>query len=612
MEAFQLHHNNFEIIKAKLSHFTTNDYIDQLNTIENKTGLKNLSPIKIAILRNYTVEPLEPVFKLRLILEGFNPQFIYGGYNQFAQEVFDDASFLYKSRPDIILFLLRLEDLLPGFYEEYNIRTASEWLQIIKSTVEQLEAYALHIREKMEAHMVFQNVCLGGLPYWGVYDVQQIQNQIHLVHEFNQSLINHMSLIPNAFVWDYNHFLSRKGYETVYDPKMWYLSKNPFKYSAYPEIVDDLCRYLISAIGKVKKCIILDLDNTLWGGILGEEGFDRIALGNDYPGSCYRDFQRELLKLYHRGVLLAINSKNNEEEVFEVIDKHPNMVLKRKHFAAYRINWNDKATNLEEIAQELNIGIDSMIFIDDNSRECELIRQMHPECTVIELPKKVYNIPRTIQSLCNIENINITEEDKKKGEIYQSQVERKKIQKTISNLEDYLKSLEIEVSIKEADDYSVPRIAQLTQKTNQMNLTTRRYSESNIRYFMESPFSQVYYVSVKDRLGDQGIVGVIILKIEEDKCMIDTFLLSCRVLGLTIEQSMLAFIQNKAKESGCKQLIGEYIPTRKNKPAAGLYEKADFKKQNDSYFTIDLYSQNIQCSPFIKHANNIFLEVPQI
>jgi FkbH-like protein len=592
MEAFQLVHNNFEAIKAKLSQFKTNDYIDCLNNIENEVDIKDLLPLKIAILRSYTVEPLEPVLKLRLILEGCNPQFTYGGYNQFAQEVLDEKSFVYSFKPDLILFLLRFEDLLPEFCEEYNRKSFLEWQQIIKSTAEQIGAYVSHIRKKLDSQIFFQNMCFTHLPYWGVYDSQQTQNQVHLVHEFNQLLINHISLIPNSFVWDYNNFLLRKGYENIFDLKMWYLSKNPFKYSAYPEIIDDLCRYLISAIGKVKKCIVLDLDNTLWGGILGEDGFDRIALGNDYPGNCYQDFQKELLKLYHRGILLAINSKNNEEEVFEVIDKHLAMVLQRKHFAAYRINWNDKATNLDELAQELNIGIDSMIFIDDNPRECELIRQMHPECTVIELSKKVYTIPRTIHSLCNIENINITSEDKKKGEIYQSQIERKKIQKTISNLEDYLKNLEIEISIKKADNFSLPRIAQLTQKTNQMNLTTRRYSESDIRSFMESHYLQVYYVSVKDRLGDQGIVGVIILRIEKGQCMIDTFLLSCRVLGLKIEQSMVVFIQDKAKEMSCKQIIGEYIPTSKNKLAIGFYEKADFKKQSDSYFSLDLKSLN--------------------
>lgn len=591
----------FEEIKSKLSQLKTNDYLRYLNILEKKVNLRKLSSLKIAILRSYTAEPLVPLLKLRLILEGFNPKFLYGGYSQFAQDAFNDSSFLYSFNPDIILFLSRLEDLLPNFYTDFNLQSFSDWKQIIESSVKQFGSYAQHIRKRLDSQMIFQNMGFGSLPYWGVYDAQHNQNQVYLVHEFNQLLIKEMSAISNVFIWDFNHFLSIKGYDSIYDPKMWYLSKNPFKHSSYPEIVTDLCRYLISAIGKVKKCIVLDLDNTLWGGIVGEDGFDGIALGNNYPGNCYRKFQKELLKLYHRGILLAINSKNNEEDVFEVINKHPGMILKKKHFAAYRINWKDKATNLTELAQELNIGIDSMIFIDDNPRECELVRQKFPECAVIELPKTVYNFPKIVQALPMIENIRLTEEDKKKGEMYQAQIARRSLRKTVSNLEDYLKSLEIKVSLEAANNFSIQRIAQLTQKTNQMNLTTRRYSESDIRSSMEKNSSLVYYVSAKDRLCDNGIIGVIILKTKDEECLIDTFLLSCRVIGLTIEQSMLAFIQEKAQERGCKVLIGEYIPTKKNKLVADFYEKAKFKKINDSHFTLDLNNQDIQYSPFIKH-----------
>lgn len=590
----------FEEIKVKLSQLKTNDYLHYLNIVEKKANLRKLSSLKIAILRSYTVEPLEPLLKLRLILEGFNPKFLYGGYSQFAQEVFNNSSFLYSLKPDIILFLSSLEDLLPDFYSDFNLRSFSDWKQIIESSAKQFGNYAQHIRKRLDSQIIFQNMSLCSVPYWGVYDAQQNHNQVHLVHEFNQLLINEMNIVSDVFIWDFNHFLLRKGYDSVYDPKMWYLSKNPFKFSAYPEIVNDLCRYLISAIGKVKKCIVLDLDNTLWGGIVGEDGFDGIALGGDYPGNCYREFQKELLKIYHRGILLAINSKNNEDDAFEVIDKHPGMILRRKHFAAIRINWKDKATNLIELAQELNIGIDSMIFIDDNPRECELVRQKFPECTVRELPKTVYNYPKIIQLLNEIENIRLTEEDKKKGEMYQAQTKRRNLRKSVSNLEDYLKSLEIEVLVESANNFSISRIAQLTQKTNQMNLTTRRYTESDIRSFMKTNSSLVYYVSAKDKLGDNGIIGVIILKINGKECLIDTFLLSCRVIGLTIEQSMLAFIQEKARERGCDILRGEYIPNKKNKLVADFYEKAKFKKISNSHFMLDLINQNIQYLSFVK------------
>jgi len=363
----------------------------------------------------------------------------------------------------------------------------------------------------------------------------------------------------------------------------------------------DIIRYILSALGRGKKCIVLDLDNTLWGGIIGEDGMDGIALGQDYPGSCYVDFQRELLKLYNRGIILAINSKNNEADAFDVIDNHPYMVLRRQHFAAHAINWNDKASNLQALADELNIGVDSMIMIDDNPVECELIHQQCPQCLVIQLPVRPYLIPSVLDTYPEIENIRLTEEDKKKGVMYQQQLERKKLESTTSNLGDYLQALDINLEIKAADTFSIPRIAQLTQKTNQFNMTTRRYTEADIIQFGGSKNSHVYSISSTDRFGDNGIVGVVIFHLEDERCTIDTFLLSCRVIGRTIEQSIVAFVAEYAKENGAKTLIGEFFPTAKNKPAAGVYEKMSFVKIDENTFVTDLTKQAIEYSPFVVH-----------
>jgi len=591
-----------EEIKAKLPKLKTNDYLRYLNIVEKKVNLRKLSSLKIAILRSYTVEPLEPLLKLRLILEGFNPKFLYGGYSQFAQEAFDNSSFLYSYKPDIILFLARLEDLLPNFFSDFDSMSFFEWKQAIKSLVKQLGTYARNIRRKLKSQIIFQNMSFGSLPYWGVFDAQQIENQVSLVHNLNQLLIKEMNHIPDAFIWDFNHFLLRKGFDFVYDPKMWYLSKNPFRHSAYPEIIADLCKYIISAIGKVKKCIVLDLDNTLWGGIIGEDGMAGIALGQDYPGICYVDFQRKLLNLFHRGILLAINSKNNEEDAFEVIDNHPDMVLRRKHFASYQINWNDKATNLMAIAKVLNIGIDSFIFIDDNPVECEFIRQQFLECTVVRLPDKPYLIPIVASYLPGIENIRLTAEDQKKGEFYQAQLERKKFENLSGDIGEFLESLEMEMEIKPACDFTIPRISQLTQKTNQLNMTTRRYSEADIIEFASSSDCDVFSVSSRDRFGENGIVGVIILKFVRQTCYIDTFLLSCRVIGRTIEQSMVAFIVEFAKARGIYELIGEFIPTKKNKPAGDIYASQNFRKIDENRFVADLRDQKFEYSPYIKHS----------
>ncbi len=457
---------------------------------------------------------------------------------------------------------------------------------------------------QISAQVVVQNMSLSAIPYWGIYDSQKIDSQADLIQEFNYKLRDGLASNQTTFIWDFNNFLIRKGYETIFDPKLMHISSNPFKQSSYIQIADDLMRYIYSVLGEGKKCIVLDLDNTLWGGVIGEDGIDGIALGHDYPGNCFVEFQKELLKLYHRGIILAINSKNNESDAFDVIDNHPDMVLKRKHFAGYRINWLDKANNLKKLAEEINIGVDSMIFLDDNPVECELVRQQCPECTVIQIPKQHYLIPSIVQSLPGIENIRLTDEDKKKGEIYQAQIKRKVLEESSSDLGDFLHGLEMEVEIKESETFMVPRISQLTQKTNQLNMTTRRYTEKDIIEFEKSAKSYVFSVSSKDRFGDNGIVGTVILRFEGDNCIIDSFLLSCRVISRTIEQSMIAFVAEFAKEKGALKLIGEFFPTAKNKPASDIYAKMNFIKESENKFVADLKEQNFEYSPYIKLVIN--------
>jgi FkbH-like protein len=403
-----------------------------------------------------------------------------------------------------------------------------------------------------------------------------------------------------AFIWDYDRFVRAFGYDNLSDPKMWYFSSNPYRQSAYPPIVDDLMRYLRSALGRMKKCVVLDLDNTLWGGIAGEDGMEGVALGHTYPGNCFRDFQKELLKLYHRGILLAINSKNNEADALRIIEDHPDMILRRRHFAAIRINWADKGTNLRELARELNIGLDSFIFVDDNPAECELVRRECPECDVVVLPRKPYLLPRVPGELPGIENIRLTDEDRHKGEMYRAQSARQDAEARSANIDDFLASLEIEAGIEAAAPFSIPRIAQLTQKTNQMNMTTRRYTESQIQALVNEADSAVFSVSSKDRFGDNGIIGVIILKFAKGECRIDTLLLSCRVIGRGIEQLMVAYIAEFARKRGTRALVGEFLPTPKNQPAAGFYERVGFRSGADGVLTADLERTPFPFPPHIR------------
>lgn len=557
------------------------DYLRSLPTVES--ALADPKPLRVAILRSYTLEPIEPVLKLRLMLDGFAPDVWIGGYNQYHVEALDPGSRLHAFEPDLVLVMVRLEEVLPDFVDDFASRSLEAWADEVDRASDELVGIVRRVAQETGASVVVQNVSAASEPYFGVFDAQRRDGQRQLIHRFNRSLAG-ATESPGVFIWDFDAFVGAYGAEQLFDAKTWYVSRNPFKQSAYPRLVADLMRYVRSALGRLKKCVVLDLDNTLWGGVVGEDGFEGIALGDSYPGSCYKAFQKRLLRLYHRGILLAINSKNNEADALRVIDEHPDMLLRRKHFAAMRINWQDKASNMLELAAELNIGVDSFVFLDDNPAECAWVEEQVPGCDVVQIPAQPYLVPAIVDALPAIENIRLTDEDRKKGEMYQAQAARRAFEQGFaeSSLEDFLRKLEMQVSIDPADPFSIPRIAQLTQKTNQFNVTTRRYTEAQIQAFVSDPSKDVYSVAAKDRFGDHGIIGVLILEHAAGGTRIDTFLLSCRVIGRGIEGITLDFADERARERGSERLIGEFIPTAKNAPAATLYEGAAFTRIDDT------------------------------
>ena len=302
--------------------------------------------------------------------------------------------------------------------------------------------------------------------------------------------------------------------------------------------------------------LVTDLDNTLWGGVIGENGLEGIQVGMEYPGAAYRALQRVMLDLYRRGIILAICSKNNVADAMEALEQHPGMLLRPEHFAALRINWDDKAQNLREIAAELNVGRDSLAFLDDNPVERARISDELPEVTVIDLPSDPSWFAQALQAVPVFERLAVSSEDRERGRYYGEQRQRVESQRNATSLEDFLRSLQQEVEVAPVTAETLIRVAQLTQKTNQFNLTTRRYSEQKIAELAASSHWSVYSIRVKDRFGDNGIVGVMITHDAGKVCEIDTFLLSCRVIGRTIETALLSFMVDSARARGMEQLQG--------------------------------------------------------
>ena len=339
--------------------------------------------------------------------------------------------------------------------------------------------------------------------------------------------------------------------------------------------------YVKPFCGKNKKCIVLDLDNTLWGGIIGEDGFDGIELGHTSNGKAFVDFQKQLLSLWNQGIILALNSKNNYDDAIKVIKEHPDMILREKNFASIQINWNDKAQNLKQIADEINIDLNSIVFFDDDKINQERIKQEFPEVLTIELSKDPSQYSLILKDLNDFNVLQKTDEDRKRGQMYAQQRERHELKQSISSLDEFLKQLDIEVKIKKSDEFLIPRISQLTLKTNQFNLTTRRYQEEEIRNFSSDENFEVGCAQVIDKFGDNGVTGVYIVKKDEKSWIIDTFLLSCRIMGRGIEDAILSQILKSAKENGVEEIKAEFIPTQKNKPSENFLSDYGFKKQNN-------------------------------
>ncbi|MCW3108302.1 MAG: hypothetical protein JWQ09_2808 [Segetibacter sp.] len=397
------------------------------------------------------------------------------------------------------------------------------------------------------------------------------------INTFNNRVEDLCSKESNLKLVDLNHFLTEYSKNDFFDWKYFYIS-DIIIHPKLAKAFGSWFRGKVSAIAqKRKKALVVDLDNTLWGGILGEDGPEGIQLNDIYPGKAFLHFQQNLLQAAQNGIILSICSKNNEKDVEELWSKHPFMLLKKEHFAAFRINWQNKVENLVEISEELNIGLDSIVFLDDNPAEREIIKQNLPDVSVPDFPEQPYQLPRFFDDVYNqyFQIYALTEEDKSKTAQYLQNTQRKTHQQHFVNMDEYLQSLEMELTVHFANKFNIVRIAQMTQKTNQFNLTTRRYTEKDIQQFIDKG-SIVVCLGVKDKFGDNGITAASIITITDDNADIDSYLLSCRTLGRGIEKVLIFYIANLLLDRGIKRLCARYIPSSKNKQTAMFYDSLNF------------------------------------
>lgn len=535
--------------------------------------------MKIVLLSSYTVEPLQREIEEILIKDNIKTEWYIAPFNQYRQEIIDSNSISKNFNPDIILLSVDLD-------EDLSIK--NEFLELIKSS---------SVLYSSSTIFVFNATRLKSTPMqlleWNIQD--SISQKIT---DLNLRLSEVCHNLNNVFIINIDGLVHKYGYENIFDARYYYIGKIIYSSFGNKKVSEFVSQYIKSYLGKRKKCLVLDLDNTLWGGVLGEVGLENIKLSNDGEGKTFYDFQKEILEFYNSGIILAICSKNDIELVMEVFEKHPYMVLRKEHFAAYQINWNSKIQNLKLIAEEINIGLDSLVFIDDSSFERESVRSALPEISVPDVPVDFSDYPRFISEIPFFETYKITSEDKIRGKMYAEEKIRTELKETSASLKDFLFSLNLIITITAANEFTIPRISQLSQKTNQFNLTTRRYTENEIKKLSKLSKWKIYSVSATDRLGDSGIVGIAMIEINENCARIDNFLISCRVLGRGIEQAFLAEILKLLKESNIENVTGEFLPTSKNKVAKDFLSTFGFIKKG-SLFSFDI-SQKIICPEWVK------------
>ena len=480
----------------------------------------------------------------------------------------------------------------------YNIINKSD-RKLILSEIESYKKMVHFIINKMDSNKLF---VLFTLERTYKLNFSNTDNTVdEAIFNFNQELYLLESHNTNIKVIKIGDFYDDFSSASIIDWKYNFTSKIEIS----PSYIDKFNFWFSNQIRSIelkrKKCLVLDLDNTLWGGVLGEDGIDGIHIGNTYPGNAFLFFQQALLELKKSGIILTVCSKNNEDDVFELWETHSDIILKKNDFIIHKINWKNKAENILEISKELNIGLDSMVFIDDNPTEREFVKKSLPELTVPVFPEEPYLLPVFFKDILNnfFSVHNLTSEDLNKSKQYLDNNKRQKFHESFKSVDKFISELNINLIIEKLNDSNISRFSQMTQKTNQFNLTTKRYSEADINSVRNN--SEIFGLRVKDKFGDSGITGLAIIKLHNDEAFIDTFLLSCRVLGKRIEFEFMNYILLKLSKMGIKNVIAEYVPTKKNIQTEKFYENFQFEYSYDTenikkYF-LKLNEQKYELSP---------------
>ena len=557
----------------------------------------DLPRLKLGVLHTYTSEPLEPWLNFESTVHGFAVSTFHAPYGFLHQEA-QPGSRLSLYEPDLTLLMLQRDDLDPSLTQTL-IQASSEELPGIADRT--ISSFTNLIRKLRSATAGLIIITLLPRLYpvgLGLYDANSNRSEAYLWSAFKERLTSSIRAADSGvFFVDLDLALEVIGRTNYFDLRFWYTARFPFSTVAARDLAHRICRVATALIRPKAKVLVLDADNTLWGGVVGEVGVAGVQLGHEYPGNCYRDFQKRLLEYKNRGFLLCLCSKNNPEDVAELLRDHPQQLLRESHFAASRVNWLAKTDNLIDIATELNLGLESFVFVDDSEYECGAVQRRLPQVTVVQVPSKPIDIPTCLDHLARLEILALTQEDLERTSLYANERQRKALASSVrdsgGDLDDYLRSLEMKMDIGIDDITQIPRIAQLTAKTNQFNLTTRRHEAGALQGFVESDRYLVAHFSISDIFGDSGVVGVaIIRRMEAATVEIDTLLMSCRIIGRRAETVFLETLLAMLANEGYRDVIADFFPTKKNGLVSDFLTQHQFQQRPDGRFL-----RNLEAAP---------------
>lgn len=545
-----------------------------------KKDFNGLTRIKIAVLGDSATQLLVQAIRGAGYDAGLDIDLWEADFNQVERQVFDPESELYAFQPELVI-LFRSSHKLLGRYNklkpEQHESLADTELQLIGDLKEALTA-------QLNVPVIYFNYSEIDDSVFGNFASQTPSSFIFQLRKLNYELMKLATSTSNLFLLDLSTIQNQLGKPLFFTPSIYINTEMVLSMDALPAVANRTVDLVATLKGRIRKCVILDLDNTTWGGIIGDDGMENIQVGSLGIGKAFSEFQYWVKKLKQRGIIIAVCSKNNEDTAKEPFEKHPDMVLKLDEIAVFTANWENKPDNIRQIQSILNIGFDSMVFLDDNPFERNIVRENIPGIIVPELPEDPADYLEFLYALNLFETVSFTAEDTERTKLYQVEAQRSIIQQKFTNEDDFLQSLAMVSKVEPFNKFNTPRVAQLSQRSNQFNLRTVRYAESDIEMLGLSDDHLTFSFTLEDKFGDNGLIGVIILRKEDkDTAFIDTWFMSCRVLKRGMEHFMLNTIVAAAKVKGYVYLKGEYIPTAKNGMVKNHYEQLGFTSANGQW-----------------------------